>query len=115
MFTRSGWLTLFGAAIAAALARTFAITELWVVAAGLAALALLALLWVRGTAVRVRLHRTVSPLQIYAGDSGRIHISAVNAGSSATPVLELHDPVAGTRGAQLQLAPLGPGGVTSFV
>ena len=108
MLTRSGWLALGGAFAAAAIARIFAITELWVVAAGLALLTGIALIWVRGTAVRVRLHRTVTPAQVFAGESGRIQISATNAGTSATPVVELLDPVAGTRGAQLVLAPLAP-------
>jgi uncharacterized protein (DUF58 family) len=46
---------------------------------------------------------------VHAGDATRVELGATNLGSRRTPVLRLRDPVGGTRGALLHLAPLRPG------
>jgi uncharacterized protein (DUF58 family) len=106
VLTRTGWLTAILAIIAGVAGRLFAIVELFVIAAVLGSLVLITLAWVRMTAVRLRVSRVVTPARVHAGESTRIEVSAKNTGSGRTPVLHLSDPVAGTRGARLHLAPL---------
>jgi uncharacterized protein (DUF58 family) len=106
MLTRTGWLTAIIAIIAGVAGRLFAIVELFVIAAVLGSLVLITLAWVRMTAVRLRVSRVVTPARVHAGESTRIEVSAKNTGAGRTPVLHLSDPVAGTRGARLHLAPL---------
>jgi uncharacterized protein (DUF58 family) len=106
MLTRTGWLTAILAIIAGIAGRLFAIVELFVIAAVLGSLVLVTLAWVRMTAVRLRVSRVVTPARVHAGESTRIEVSAKNTGAGRTPVLHLSDPVAGTRGARLHLAPL---------
>ncbi len=93
--------------MAAGFARVFAIAELWIITGALVVLVVVCVLWVRSTTVRIRLHRSVSPSRIHTDDVARVTIVATNVGRNVTPVVQLSDPVAGTRGAQLQLAPLG--------
>ncbi len=106
MLTRTGWLTATLAIVAGVAGRLFAIVELFVIAAVLGSLVLITLAWVRMTAVRLRVSRVVTPARVHAGESTRIEVSAKNTGAGRTPVLHLSDPVAGTRGARLHLAPL---------
>ncbi len=106
MLTRTGWLTAILAIVAGVAGRLFAIVELFVIAAVLGSLVLVTLAWVRTTAVRLRVSRVVTPARVHAGESTRIEVSAKNTGAGRTPVLHLSDPVAGTRGARLHLAPL---------
>ena len=109
MLTRTGWLTMLAALAAGVAGRLFGVIELFVIAAVLGALVLVALAWVRFSAVRLRISRTVTPARVHAGENTRIEVSARNTGSTRTPVLHLSDPVAGTRGARLHLAPLAGG------
>jgi uncharacterized protein (DUF58 family) len=106
VLTRTGWLTAILAIVAGVAGRLFAIVELFVIAAVLGSLVLITLAWVRMTAVRLRVSRVVTPARVHAGESTRIEVSAKNTGAGRTPVLHLSDPVAGTRGARLHLAPL---------
>jgi uncharacterized protein (DUF58 family) len=106
VLTRTGWLTAVLAIVAGVAGRLFAIVELFVIAAVLGSLVLITLAWVRMTAVRLRVSRVVTPARVHAGESTRIEVSAKNTGAGRTPVLHLSDPVAGTRGARLHLAPL---------
>jgi uncharacterized protein (DUF58 family) len=109
MLTRSGWLTIIVAVIGAAVARAFAITELFVIAAGLGLLVIGCFLWARLTTLRLRVGRTVQPARVFAGETTRVEVTATNTAGQRTPVLSLTDPVAGTRGALLHLAPLKAG------
>ncbi len=109
MLTRPGWLTLLAAVIAAIAGRVFAVLELFIVAAVLAALVAACLTWVRLTAVRLRVSRVVSPAKVHMGEATKVEVTATNTGTTRTPVLHLSDPVAGTRGARLHLAPLAAG------
>jgi uncharacterized protein (DUF58 family) len=111
MLTRSGWLTLLTAIAVGVAGRIFAIPELFVVSATFGMLALVALAWVRFTVVRVSISRSVQPINVYAGETTKVEVTACNTGVSATPVLHMSDPVAGTKGARLSLAPLRPGTV----
>jgi uncharacterized protein (DUF58 family) len=109
VLTRYGWLALMAAGVMLLAGRAFGIIELYVMGAALALLALAALVYVRMARVRLRVSRTVTPSRVHAGDTARVELSAHNRGDRRTPVLRLRDPVGGTRGAQLNLAPLGHG------
>ncbi len=108
MLTRGGWAVLAGVAVAALIGRAFAIIELFVAAAALAVLVVAALAYVRLARVRLRLARAINPTRVHAGGLTRVEVAATNVGSRRTPVLRLRDPVGGTRGATLHLAPLAP-------
>ncbi|MEJ7583192.1 MAG: DUF58 domain-containing protein [Acidimicrobiales bacterium] len=56
--------------------------------------------------VRLELERSVRPGRVHAGTASRVELSMVNRGGRRSPVLNLHDPVTGTTGARLLLAPL---------
>jgi uncharacterized protein (DUF58 family) len=109
VLTRNGWFTAIAAVVAAVVARSFAVIELFVVAVALAALVIVSWAWVRLATIRLRIGRSVQPARVYAGETTRVEVNAVNTGAARTPVLTLTDPVAGTRGALLHLAPLASG------
>jgi uncharacterized protein (DUF58 family) len=91
--------------------RIFAVTELYVAGAALILLPLASLIYVRMTQLRLRIGRVVSPTRVHSGDLARVEVRARNAHNRPTPVLRLRDPVGGTRGAELSLAPLSNGEV----
>lgn len=109
MLTRQGWIALVAAAAIVVVGRVLGIIELYIVGAGLAALVVCALVWVRRVRLRMDVQREVHPLTVHAGMSARIDLSVLNRSARATPVLRLRDPVEGTRGAVLNLAPLSEG------
>lgn len=109
MLTRAGWGLLAAAAATIVLGRAFAIIELFVAAATLVLLAAAAVVYVRAVRVRLRMSRSISPTRVYAGGLTRVEVAATNVARGRTPVLRLRDPVGGTRGATLHLAPLGNG------
>jgi uncharacterized protein (DUF58 family) len=109
VLTRQGWILLIVAGGLLVAARVFGIIELYVAGTGLAILPLAALLYVRAARVRLRVIRSLSPTRVHAGDATRVELGATNLGTRRTPVLRLRDPVGGTRGALLHLAPLRPG------
>ena len=109
MVTRSGWLVLAAAAALAVTARLFAIVELFVAAAALVLLVVVSLAYVRVIRLRLRLTRAITPTRVHAGGVTRVEVAATNLARRPTPVLKLRDPVGGTRGATLHLAPLARG------
>jgi uncharacterized protein (DUF58 family) len=111
MITRAGWLLLIAGGGLLFAGRAIGTIELFV--AGATVLALVAASWtyVRLAQVRLRVARTLTPTRVHAGDNARVEVSAANSGGSRTPVLRLRDPVDGTRGALLNLAPLRKGDI----
>jgi uncharacterized protein (DUF58 family) len=109
VLTRQGWIVILIAVGVLIAARAFGIIELYVVGAVLVILPLAALVYVRAARVRLRVSRSLSPTRVHAGDATRVELGATNLGTRRTPVLQLRDPVGGTRGALLHLAPLKPG------
>ncbi len=106
MLTRTGTVTAVVACTLALTGRVFGFLELLLIGAGLLGVVLVSLAWVRTRRVRVEVRRTVVPGRVDAGQPAQVdlEISAPDGGRS--PVLELTDPVTGTRGARLQVAPL---------
>jgi uncharacterized protein (DUF58 family) len=92
--------------------RMFGVIELYIVGAAIAALVIVSLLYVRFASLRLRIGRSVSPSRVHAGDATRVEVSATNVNNRRSPLIKLRDPVGGTRGALLHLAPLA-GGATA--
>lgn len=111
MLTRSGWLLLVAAVATLVAARVFAVAELFMLGATMAVLPVLAVTWVRRRPPRLRVERSVRPRRVHLGDASRVELRATNVAERRSPVLTLHDPVEGTVGARLGLAPLPPGAV----
>ena len=110
MITRAGWAALASALALVICARVFGIYELYVVGAAVAALVIVSLITVRATRLRLEVAREVVPVKVHAGSDARVEVRATNLARRRSPMLRLRDPVSGTRGALLHLAPLSPGG-----
>jgi uncharacterized protein (DUF58 family) len=91
--------------------RVFGLTELYLAAATAVLLVVGAVAYVRLSRSRLRISRTVHPATVHAGDAARVELAVSNRGTGKTPVLRLRDPVGGTRGALVHLAPLRPNGL----
>src|SRR4051812_44518780 len=109
MLTRQGWLVVGGAVALFALGRVLGVVELFIVGASLGALVVLSMVLVWATRLRLTVDRTVSPPRVYAGNPSRVEVALRNTSQRTTPVLRAFDPVTGTRGADLLVAPLEPG------
>ena len=111
VLTRQGALLALAAIALIVAGRFFGALELLLL--GTALTALLAAVVLRALLVRVEVtvRRTVHPSRVHAGSPSRIDLEVTNVGRRATPVLQLVDAVSGTRGADLSLAPLQPGGI----
>lgn len=109
MLTRQGWLVALGAVLLLGGGRLLGLAELF--ALGVAALALLAAAWLLVASARLELEvgRTVHPARVQVGTTSRVELTVRNQRAGTTPVLRLRDPVSGTRGADLLVAPLGRG------
>ncbi len=108
MVTRSGWLVLVASLVTLAGGRAFALPELYVFGATGIALLLVAVMQARRSLPTLRVERVVHPRRVHLGGSSRVELRITNTGTRRSPVLTLHDPVAGTVGARVSLAPLGP-------
>lgn len=108
--TRAGWSLLLGALAMALVGRLLGLPELYMLAAIAAALVVVAQISVRRPPPDLLVERVVRPLRIHLGEPCRVELQIKNTGHRRSPVLSLHDPVAGTIGATLALAPLDPGG-----
>lgn len=109
LLTRAGWLALAGAAGAFVVGRVFGLVELYLVAASILALVTIAVTRVALTRLRLDVTRTVTPRRIVAGQTARVELAVSNTADRPTPVLRLHDPVTGTQGATVLLAPVEEG------
>jgi len=86
--------------------RVLGMVELYVFGASMVGLVVVAVVSMRARRPRVQVVRLVSPPRVHAGQPTRVEVRAVNAGKRKAPVLMLRDPVGGTRGATLHIAPL---------
>lgn len=109
MLTRTGWGAAGAGAALLVAGRVTAIVELTVLGGALLALVGLALLVVRLVRLRAVVAREVHPVKVHAGSPTRVELRVTNRGRRRSPVVRLRDPVAGTRGATVDLAPLAPG------
>jgi uncharacterized protein (DUF58 family) len=107
--TRAGWAIVGLGAGTVLVGRLFGWLELYALGVGLAALVGIAVLMVRFRAFTLGVRRTVRPARLHVGESARVELAVANRGRMTTPVLTMRDPVAGTVGARVRLAPLRPG------
>lgn len=107
MLTRSGWIVAGAAVLLVVAGRLFGIFELFLVGAGAAALAAVAVVVVRRTCLRLEVARQLHPPRVHAGSPSRVELRVRNRGTLRTPLLGLRDPVGSGRSARVVLAPLG--------
>jgi uncharacterized protein (DUF58 family) len=108
VLTRQGWLVAGGAVLLLGAGRVLGVLELFVIGAAAGALVATSVVLVLLARLRLAVARQVTPPRVYAGGPSRVELSVRNDGFRATPVLQLFDPVTGTRGADLLLGPLEP-------
>ncbi len=106
MLTRQGWLTAAAAVALLAGGRLFGVFELVILGVAVAGVLAAAAVWVRLIRLRLGVARRLEPLRVHAGNPARVELAVTNDAGRRTPVLHLHDPVTGTRGASLLVAPL---------
>jgi uncharacterized protein (DUF58 family) len=111
VLTRQGALLALAAIALVVAGRFFGALELLLIGTALAALLAAVVLRALLVRVEVTVRRTVHPSRVHAGSPSRIDLEVTNVGRRTTPVLQLVDAVSGTRGADLSLAPLHPGGI----
>lgn len=109
MPTRTGWLVLVAAAATVAAGRVFGLPELYLLGSTGVLLTLLAVVQVRRPPPDLDVERIIHPRRVHLGGSSRVELRITNRGGRRAPVLTLHDPVAGTIGATVSLAPLAAG------
>lgn len=107
--TRAGWALAAGAVTLLAAGRVLGLLELYVLGATAAVAVVLALVLVNRRPPTIEVERQVRPRRVHLGDRCRVELRLTNGGSRRTPVLTLVDPVEGTTGALMVLAPLESG------
>jgi uncharacterized protein (DUF58 family) len=111
VLTRQGWL-LSGLAIALLIiGRILGTLELMLLGATIGALVLITVGFLALSRLRISVDRELHPPRVHAGSPSRVDLRVENQGSRRSPVLGLRDAVSGTRGANLLVGPLDPGGV----
>jgi uncharacterized protein (DUF58 family) len=106
VLTRQGWLVAGGALALVAGGRLLGLSELFALGAITAVLLIGSALFVGSARLDLEVGRSVHPSRVHVGTPTRVELNVRNLRASRTPVLELHDPVSGTRGAELLLSPL---------
>jgi uncharacterized protein (DUF58 family) len=109
VITRQGRLVVLGSVVSIVAARLLGSIELFVLGVIGIGLVLTAVLVVRMRRLQLEVSRAVTPPRVHAGASSQVTLSVVNRGTRRTPVVRVFDPVTGTRGANLLVAPLQPG------
>ncbi len=121
VLTRAGTLVTAGSLVSLAAGRVLGIAELFVLGAAGALLVVVAVVLVLRGRSDLRIERTVRPARVHAGTPGRVELTITNdapgtgvapgtgQAGGRSPVVALHDPVTGTAGASLLVAPLAGG------
>lgn len=104
--TRQGLLVAVGAVGLIALGRFLGLPELFAVGAAIALLVVVCGVWVASRGIDVVVARSVRPSRVHVGNPCTVEIQLRNRHRHTTPVLRLRDPVTGTAGADLLLAPI---------
>ncbi|QXC62285.1 DUF58 domain-containing protein [Aquihabitans sp. G128] len=108
MITRSGTALAVASVAVLVAGRVFGLPELYLMGATGLVLVAAAVVQVRRPVPRLDVERVVHPRRVHLGGQSRVELRITNVGQRRAPVLTLHDPVAGTIGARVSLAPLGP-------
>ncbi len=107
--TRSGWAVVAASMVGVAVGRAFGLVELFVI--GATGLAVVVVAY--GLSLRqfpsLEVTRALRPARVPQAGAARVELSVRNLGPRPTSILDLVDPVQGTVGARVSLAPLDPG------
>lgn len=109
MVTRAGWSLVAGALVTLAVGRVLGLPELAVLGTTGLVLVAAAVVRVSRPLPPLEIVRRVLPGRVPVGGRSRVELVVTNRGRRRTPLLTLHDPVAGTIGARVALAPLASG------
>ncbi|MCB0977841.1 MAG: DUF58 domain-containing protein [Acidimicrobiales bacterium] len=109
MPTRAGWTVATAAITAIVAGRLLGLVEMYVLGGVALALVVVAVLSVRRRLPQLEVERTLVPARVHRGGDSHVDLVVVNEGRRRTQLLSLHDPVEGTVGAHVSLAPLDPG------
>ncbi|MFP5579272.1 MAG: DUF58 domain-containing protein [Acidimicrobiia bacterium] len=105
--TRTGVIVGVASAALVLVGRLLGLTELYAIGAAIGLLAVVCALWVALRRLDIVVSRGVRPSRVHVGNPCTVEIEVRNRAGRATPVLRLLDPVTGTAGADLLLAPIG--------
>lgn len=105
--TRTGLIVGIASAALVLVGRVLGLTELYAIGAAIGLLAVVCALWVALRRLDIVVTRSVRPSRVHVGNPCTVEIEVRNRAGRATPVLRLLDPVTGTAGADLLLAPIG--------
>ena len=105
--TRTGLLVGLASAALVVVGRLLGLAELYAIGAAVGLLALVCGLWVGLRRLDIVVTRSVRPSRVHVGNPCTVAIQVRNRAGRSTPVLRLLDPVTGTAGADLLLAPIG--------
>lgn len=111
--TRPGLFVLAAAAGLVAAGRFLGLTELFAVGAAIAMLVVVCALWVARRDIDLVVARSVRPARVHMGNPCTVEVEVRNRSNRPSPVLRVRDPVTGTAGADLLLAPIGLRKVTT--
>jgi uncharacterized protein (DUF58 family) len=111
--TRTGVIVAVASAGLVLVGRLLGLTELYAIGAAIGLLAVVCALWVALRRLDIVVARSVRPSRVHVGNPCTVEIQVRNRAAHATPVLRLLDPVTGTAGADLLLAPIGMRKTTS--
>jgi uncharacterized protein (DUF58 family) len=105
--TRTGLVVGIASAALVMTGRLLGLAELYAIGAAVGLLAVVCGLWVALRRLDIVVTRSVRPSRVHVGNPCTVAIQVRNRSGRATPVLRLLDPVTGTAGADLLLAPIG--------
>lgn len=106
---RSGWGCLLTGVVLIGAGRLLGLPELFLVGAVLVALVALCLASVLVSPPRLVVERSIHPTRAHVGTPARVQLAIVNSSGRRSPVVSIRDPVSGTPGAEVLLAPLARG------
>ncbi len=104
--TRSGWAVAVAGVVLVVVGRLLGLADLYIFGAVLECLVLACLLWVLATRPSLSVTRQVHPDRVTVGSNSRVELTITNTGTRRSPVMSIRDPVSGTAGAEILLAPL---------
>lgn len=107
--TRNGWFVTGAGVVLLVTGRLLGLPDLYIFGAVLECLVLACVAWALATRPRLSISRRVRPSRVNVGSNSRVELSITNSGTRRSPVMAIRDPVSGTPGAEILLAPLAPG------
>lgn len=104
--TRAGYVLIGTVVVLVVGARLFGLIELYILAAAVAVILLLTVLYTSTTRLDVAVSRTATPAALRAGTTARIDLVLRNRSKRKSPVMAVYDQLEDGRGASVSVAPL---------